>query len=239
MKRRTQIIMIVAVCVVALGAVAAIAGPPIYRDFFAPTAAKTPTLTAEEGALTPSTGAETNLLDPATLTGTWTTTEGSTAGYRVSEVLGGTDVEATGTTSQVTGSLTTDGLSLAAAEFEVDVASITSDEGARDRYFRDQALNTAAHPTATFVLTQPVALDAAPSAGEIIEHEFTGDLTIAGVTKSVTFTVQARTDGTTAEVAGQIPITFQDFGVTAPNLGFVQVEPTGFVEFTLVFTKTP
>ena len=33
MKRRTQIITIVTVCVVALGAVAAIAGPPIYRDF--------------------------------------------------------------------------------------------------------------------------------------------------------------------------------------------------------------
>ncbi len=35
----------------------------------------------------------------------------------------------------------------------------------------------------------------------------------------------------------QIPITFADFGVEAPSLGFVKVEPQGFVEFELNLTK--
>nr|WP_245542796.1 hypothetical protein [Pseudoclavibacter soli] len=33
--------------------------------------------------------------------------------------------------------------------------------------------------------------------------------------------------------AGSIPITFADFGVTAPSLGFVSVEDHGEVEFLL------
>jgi len=36
------------------------------------------------------------------------------------------------------------------------------------------------------------------------------------------------------EVAGQIPITLTDFGLTAPDLGWVVVEPTGAIEVRLV-----
>lgn len=235
MRRRTKIAVITAVCVLAVGTVGAFAAPVIYRDFFAAPPAKTPTLTVDDSALDPRAGEE---LDPTALSGTWTIADGSEAGYRVDETLNGTDVTVTGRTSQLSGTLTVDGLSLTAATFELDVASIASDSAARDSYFKDQALRTAQYPTATFVLTEPVTLDAAPTSGEAVEHEFTGELTLAGVTRSVTFTAQARTDGDTAQVAGQIPVTFSDYGVTAPNLGFVSVEPTGFVEFELVFTRT-
>jgi len=62
----------------------------------------------------------------------------------------------------------------------------------------------------------------------------TGDLTIAGVTRPVTVELEAVLGDGSGQVAGSIPITFADFGVEAPNLGFVSVEPDGFVEFSLV-----
>lgn len=235
MRRRAKIAVITAVCVLGAGTAAAIAAPVIYRDIIAAPAADVPMLTVDDSALDPQAG---ETLDIAALSGTWSIAEGSAAGYRVDEVLNGTDVTVTGRTSRVTGSLTVDGLALTAAAFEVDVASITTDSASRDDYFRDEALQAGRFPTATFVLTAPAEIDTAPVSGEAVEQQFTGDLTLAGVTRSVTFIAQARTDGATAEIAGQIPIVFADFGITAPSLGFVSVEPEGFVEFELVLTRS-
>ena len=178
------------------------------------------------------------MLDPSTLAGEWTVASGSEAGYRVEEVLNNTDVAVTGRTEEVEGTFTIDesGLTLLSADITVDVASITTDSSNRDAYFRDQALRTAENPTATFTLTDPVTLESAPKPGDVVKATAQGELTIAGVTKPVTASVEVRSDGVTAEIAGSIPITFKDFGVEAPNLGFVSVEPTGFVEFQLKAT---
>ena len=75
---------------------------------------------------------------------------------------------------------------------------------------------------------------ATPVVGEVQTLTATGDLTIAGVTRSVTVELEAVLNDGGGQVAGSIPITFADFGVEAPNLGFVSVEPEGFVEFSLV-----
>lgn len=234
MRHRTKILLATTACVVALGAAAAFAAPAIYRGLFATPAAEAPTLTLDESALDPTAG---EILDPAELTGTWRVTEGSEAGYRVDEVLNGADVTVTGRTAEVSGALTADGLTITEASLVVDVASITTDSSSRDRYFRDSALRTADHPEASFELTEPAVADEAPTSGEALEQQLTGDLTIAGTTRPVTFTAQMRTDGDTAEVAGRIPIVFEDFGVAAPSLGFVKVEPEGFVEFQLVLVR--
>lgn len=235
MRKRTKATIVVVICVLGLGSAVAIAGPIVYRDFIAAPAAETPTLTAEDSALEPAASDE--ALDAAALSGEWSVAQGSEAGYRVDEVLNGVDVTVTGRTDQVTGTLTVDGLTLQAAELTVDVASITTDSSSRDSYFRDNALRVGQYPTATFRLTEPIAVETPPTAGETIERELTGELTLAGVTQTVTFTVQARTDGTTAEIAGQIPIVFADFGVNAPTLGFVSVEDSGYVEFQLVLGR--
>lgn len=234
MRKRTKVMIAVALCVVVAGSVTAIAGPLIYRDFFAPPAADTPTLTARDGALEMG---STVALDPGSLDGRWIIASGSEAGYRVNEVLNGVDVTVTGRTDGITGELTVSDLTLEAAEFTVDVASISTDRSSRDDYFRGTAMRVREFPTATFRLTEPVTVEALPNLGETVEHEFTGELTLAGVTRTVTFTVQARTDGTVAEIAGQIPITFSDYGVTAPSLGFVLVEDAGFVEFQLLVER--
>ncbi|WP_127794874.1 YceI family protein [Agromyces sp. LHK192] len=234
MQKRTKIIIGVAAgVVVVLGATAAIAGPIFYRDVIvgeadaAPTVTAAPTAEASDGAST----------DASDLTGTWVVSDGSFAGYRVDEVLNGTDVTVVGRTEQVDGTLEVQELSLTGAEFTVDVASIATDSGNRDDYFRDNAMRVDEHPTATFVLTDAVVADAQPVAGEVQTIEVTGALTLAGVTNPVTFELEAVLEGDGGQVAGSIPITFADYGVEAPNLGFVSVEPEGFVEFSLQITR--
>ena len=232
MQKRTKIITASIVAGVLLfGSAAAIAGPILYRDVIVGEADAAPTVTA---APTTTDAESTAEIDPADLAGSWVVADGSFAGYRVDEVLNGTNVTVTGRTEDVTGSLAVDGLALTEAEFTVDVASIATDSSSRDAYFRDNAVRASQFPTATFVLTGPVTSTAPPVVGEVQTISATGDLTIAGVTKSVTVELQAVLNSTEGQVAGSIPITFADFGVEAPNLGFVSVEPAGFIEFSLV-----
>jgi len=233
MQRRQKAIVFTVVGVLAVGAIVVVAGPVLYRDFFAQPAAEVPTLSADEQTLLGS-SEQAPSLESVDFSGSWVVTEGSFVGYRVDEVLNGSPFTVTGRTEQVNGTLMVDGLTLESAEFTVDVASIGTDNSQRDRYFRDQALKASKHPTASFVLAEPAHVATAPASGEVIDQTLNGALTIAGVTQHVTFTAQLRTDGNQAEIVGQIPITFADFGVQAPNLGFVSVEPVGLVEFSLV-----
>ncbi|MFA5606256.1 MAG: YceI family protein [Leucobacter sp.] len=236
MQKSQKILIGVGVGVIAVIAIAAIAGPTLYRDVIAPPAAEAPSLSTNDSLLT---DASNGSLDPTELAGEWVVRDGSEAGYRVDEVLNGTDVTVTGRTDQVEGSLVigATGLTLEAADLSVDVASITTDSSSRDAYFHDTAMRVAEHPTAVFALTAPVTFTEAPETGATVDAQAAGELMIAGVTQPVTFDVSVRSDGRLAEIAGAIPITFADFGVNAPSLGFVSVEETGFVEFQLVAEK--
>ena len=245
MKQSQKILIGVGAGVVVLAVAAAIVGPVIYRDLIAGPAADTPSLASEPASpgspdQTAEGDAAATELDPRLLVGGWSVTDGSEAGYRVDEVLNGTDVTVTGRTDEVTGTFTIDdtGLTLTAAELTVDVASIETDSANRDAYFRDEALRTDEFPEAAFVLTEPVTLESAPASGDVVQTAATGELTIAGQTRTVTAEIEVRSDGTTAEIAGSIPITFSDFGVEAPDLGFVSVEDSGAVEFQLTAAKS-
>ncbi|MFI2362260.1 YceI family protein [Promicromonospora sp. NPDC019610] len=173
--------------------------------------------------------------DPADLDGDWTVSDGSEAGYRVDEVLSGQDVTVVGRTEQVTGSGTVADGELTAASVEVDLASITTDESARDGQFQG-ILDTRTHPTATFELTGPVDI-AAVADGGTVTVDAPGTMTIKGVTQDVTASLEIRLaddDGdVVAELAATVPVTFADYGVEAPDLGFVTVEDDGFVEAEL------
>jgi hypothetical protein len=92
--------------------------------------------------------------DPdVTLPGTWVVAEGSQVGYRVKEILFGQSSEAVGRTEEITGSFTIDGDSLTEGSFEVDMASVTSDQSRRDGQFRGRIMEVDTYPTATFELT--------------------------------------------------------------------------------------
>jgi len=176
--------------------------------------------------------------DAPALDGTWTVASGSEAGYRVVEDLGSVlDFEATGRTDQVTGSIDIAGTSITAGSFEVDVASITSDDERRDGQFAGDIMNAAEFPTANLVLTAPIDLGETPAPGTAIEATATAELTLRGATNSVTFPVQAQLLGDQIEVVGSIDVLFSDYGIANPTNPFVTVRDDGKVEVKLLLSK--
>ncbi|MGY1774476.1 YceI family protein [Geodermatophilus sp. SYSU D00804] len=189
----------------------------------------------EDAAAAPTVQAQPSDVELAADTdGTWTVAPGSSAGYRVDEVLNGADVTVAGTTDRVTGSVVVQGGDIASAEVTVDVASISTDSGRRDDYFRGNVMDVGAHPTATFAVRGPV--DLPELGGTPVTVPVTGDLTLRGTTRQVqTDLAVVRTAGG-VEASGAVPVVFADFGISAPDLGFVRVEDRGQVEFLLKLT---
>lgn len=186
---------------------------------------------------TPSAAAD-SVVDPTApfvLDGRWLVADGSQAGYRIDEVLAGEPVEVVGRTPKVTGLATVSGGSLASAQVVVDTASITTDQSARDVYFR-RALDTSTYPQATFELTQPVDLSALSTATDPVAISAPGTMTISGSTIDVTAELSVQRVGDRIEVAGKVPVVLADLGLTAPDLGFVTVDPSGSVEFLLLLS---
>ena len=165
----------------------------------------------------------------------WVATDSAQVGYRVEEVLFGVNTTAVGRTNQVQGTLAIGGTQVTGVDFTVDVASITSDESRRDNQFRGRVMSADEFPTATFALTQPIELGSAPTDGAEVSTQATGDLTLRGVTNSVTFDVTAKQENGLIGVQGSIPVVFSDYGIANPSNGGVQTEDQGLVEFVLVF----
>src|ERR1700682_5108429 len=176
--------------------------------------------------------------------GTWTVGSGSVAGYRVREQLASLAApsDAVGRTSAITGTLTltqaASGYTVAASGFTVDVSKLTSDQSRRDQRIHSQGLESDRYPTATFKLTSPIALSADATSGQTIHVSATGDLTIHGVTKSVTIPIDARLTGSKIELVGSITFPFSQFAMTPPSIGgFVTVQNNATMEFQLLMTQ--
>jgi polyisoprenoid-binding protein YceI len=219
------------VAVVAVGAAGVLF---IYFVLFshsalAPLALTSPAATTQSPALTAS-----------EIPGTWTVGSKSVAGYRVREQLAflSAPSDAVGRTSQITGNATIAAsgttLTVTAASFDVNVASLTSDQSMRDNHIQTLGLESAQFPHATFVLSSPVTLPANATSGAEIQVSLQGALTIHGTTKTVTIPVQARLTGAQIEVVGSITFPWGEFDMQAPNVGgFVSVDSTATMEFDL------
>ncbi len=179
---------------------------------------------------------------PVQLDGTWTVNgANSFAGYRIGEELAnfGT-AEAVGRTDAVTGSLTVRDGVITAATVDVDMDSLHSDRSQRDSALRDRGLETATFPTASFVLTEPVAIGDQLTAGDGFSTTATGDLTLHGVTKTVELAVEGRVvDGRTVVAVGSLAVALADYAIDPPT-GFavLSIEDTGIIELQLEFTTT-
>jgi polyisoprenoid-binding protein YceI len=182
---------------------------------------------------------------PASLDGTWKvrSADPTRAGLRIKEkFLGGVAQHtAVGRTSEVTGSLTLAGTKVTAGTFTVDLASLeyTDDPPGLDVASRAHAMQTAGlqtdqFPTTSFELTQPIDLGSAPKAGQTITTDATGELTLHGVTKTITFSVDAQLIDGQIEIATSdpVPVQLADYGITPPAQGPVaEVSSTGSFEF--------
>jgi polyisoprenoid-binding protein YceI len=166
--------------------------------------------------------------------GVWNIKEGSEVGYRVNESISGFDTTANGRTQAITGTMLAEGTKITKGEFTVDMTTFKSDESRRDEQFNGRVMEVATFPTSSFILTAPIDFGAIPPDGGSVTATATGDLTLHGVTKSVTFDVQGTFKNGLVGVLGQIPVVFADYGIPAPSLGPVKTEDNGLLEFVLV-----
>jgi len=173
---------------------------------------------------------------PLALDGTWRVGEPSQAGYRIGEVLSGTALEVVGRTDEVTGTATIDGEVLTDVSVVVQAGTITTDESARDAFFR-RALDTTTYPEASFTSTGPVDVGELSTANEPITVEVPGVINLRDKTLEVVATVQVQRTKDGIEAVGSISVPLSDLGLTAPNLGFVTVDDTGSVEFQIALTR--
>ena len=195
-----------------------------------PAATATPTATEEPAA---------EAVWPDDPTGEWVvSSEGETfVGYRVNEELLNVGVQtAVGRTRAVNGSLAFVGAAITVVEIEADVTRLVSDDSRRDRALETRGLETATYPTASFSLTQPIALDAVPAEGDVITVDAVGELTIHGVTREVTIPLEGQRTGGFVVVVGSIEIQFGDYEMVAPRPFIVlAIDEFGVMEFQIVF----
>jgi polyisoprenoid-binding protein YceI len=159
-------------------------------------------------------------------TGTWTVSDTSKATVRVREQLVGVNLPsdavlvATGATG--TFILKDDGTFSPDSKITFDVTTLASDQRDRDNFVKMDTLQTRQFPKADLVPTKTSGLVLPmPSSGEFT-FKLTGQMTIHGKTKEVTFDVSATRNGNELKAAATAAPSwkFADFGMSAPSVPF-------------------
>lgn len=188
-----------------------------------------PPATTVAPAAGPTDAPETTVSNPGGLLGQLAATEftftGGTATWSVPETFlsSGLSVTAVGRSENLEGTIDLQGPS----RFSVDLTTFVSDQERRDSRVRNIF---AANPLATFTTTE-LTLPDTYTEGEVLTTEVSGELTVNGVTRNVTWAVEARVTGTQLDVTGELDIVLTDYDVTPPSVGgFVAVEDSARLE---------
>ena len=145
----------------------------------------------------------------------------ATARYRVKEQLVGVDFlnDAVGSTTAVTGTIVVmpDGKFGPQSKLVVDLKSLTSDQELRDGYIRTRVLDTEKFPTMEFVPTSGLTANvpSEPTA-KAIGYKMTGNMTLKGVTKPVTWIIAGTLRGAAVAGVATTQIKFSDFNLPKP-----------------------
>ncbi len=169
--------------------------------------------------------------------------EGS-ASYKVTEQFVGINFpnDAIGTTTTVTGAITiaADGSIASGSKLSFDLRALKSDQDQRDNYVRTRALETDKFPMAEFVPTKIKGLSVMiPTQGQT-GFELTGNMTIHGVTKEMTFQGIA-TFNRDSTVAGRAKteFTFDTFGIAQPKIArLMSVDNKVVLDLVFKFKRT-
>ena len=166
----------------------------------------------------------------------------SFAGFRIQEELARIGAKtAVGRTPGVSGSIEILGAEIVSASFFVDMTGLITDDDRRDQAIRATAggLETFSFPQATFVLTGPLGLGEIPVEGASVQIEAGGDLTVHGVTRSVTIPLTAEHQAGVIVVFGELEgMLLADYNIPAPSsLAVISVEDHATMEFQLFFTR--
>ncbi len=170
--------------------------------------------------------------------GSFTDFTSAFVGFRIDEELasvGGQTV--VGRTPAVTGTLEFEGTTITSTQILVDMTGLTTDSGSRDRQIKSQSIETNTFPEALFSLTSPIELGTLPGDGVDVNFDATGDLTVHGVTRSVTIPLNAKVVGTVIVVTGEFNLLLSDYDIAAPQAAIVlTVQDNADMEFQLFFT---
>jgi polyisoprenoid-binding protein YceI len=223
------------VVVVVFPVVLLVVGPYVFIHFIEGKA-PAPLGLKSSASASPSSSAAGQATSAVPVAGTWTIGSGSEVGYRVKEVLAGQSQTAVGRTKSVTGHLTINGTSVTAGTFTVQMSTIKSNESQRDAQFDGRIMDVSSYPAGTFTLTSPISLSPLPAEGVIKTYSATGQLTLHGHTRSVTFPLTAERTSAGIKISGSIPVTFADWSIPNPSFsGFVTTQNHGLLEFLLAF----
>ena len=169
--------------------------------------------------------AEPTAAEVAASPATFTFVAGETiARFVVDEVLSGNPKTVVGETDAVTGAITLDWSAptqAALGPIEVDLSGLETDSGFRNRAIREAILQSDKEENrlATFTATEISGLPESVTPGASYELTITGDLTIKGTTRQVSFDAvvtpisEDRIEGTAS-----LAVPYADFGVDIPFL---------------------
>jgi len=154
--------------------------------------------------------------------------DGTQARYRVREQLAELSFpsDAIGKTSAVTGSvvINPDGsLVPDQSKFVVDVTTLVSDKGQRDRFVQRNLLETSQYSTAEFDMTSVSGLASPlPTTPGPVNFQLSGNLTAHGVTKPATWAVTGQILSST-EMTGTATTSFkfEDYNIQQPSVPVV------------------
>jgi polyisoprenoid-binding protein YceI len=165
----------------------------------------------------------------------------STVTYEVGEVFLNQNNAfnlAVGTTSEVNGEIFVDRANpqnSSLGPIAVDISQFTSDSQRRDNAIRERFLESTQFPIAIFNPTEIQGLPGSYQEGEPISFQVTGDLTVRGVSRPVTFDVTLVGEGNTMTGEATSMILMSDFGVGPISIaGILNTEDEVNVKFTFV-----
>ena len=182
--------------------------------------------TIETPAATPTTTATATAVATTASAGAWSITDKSKATIRVREQLAGvslpSDAVLTATGAKGSFELNADGTFTSESKITFELTTLSSDERDRDNFIKNDTLQVRQFPTAQFVPTKTSGLTLPLPASGTFTFTLTGNMTIKGKTKEVTFDVTAKRDGSdlVATATANPSWKFSDFGMTAPSVPF-------------------
>jgi polyisoprenoid-binding protein YceI len=172
---------------------------------------------------------------------TWTVDGSSKATIRVREQLARlpapNDAIITITGAQGSFTLNPDGTFASSSKISVDMTTITTDDRQRTDSIKRDPLEVTRFPTSELVPTKATGLALPLARSGDFTFQLAGDLTLHGVTKSVTFDVKAtRADGKLTATATANPSwKFGDFGMEPPtSFSVLSIVDEIRMEFALV-----
>lgn len=169
--------------------------------------------------------------------------DGNEARYRVREQLVGVSFpnDAIGATRTIEGAIVVDQngrLVAGASRITVDLVSMASDRDMRDGYLRRNTLTTETYPSVVLVPTELRGLRWPLPATGSVTFQLIGNLTVKDVTRSTTWDVTLRVDGSSLSGTATTSFTFADFALPKPRVARVMsVEDTIKLEYDLKLVR--